>query len=330
MIISRTPFRISFVGGGTDIKSFYYTQPGQVLSTSINKFLYVIVKKQIGIVSHKFKINWKNVDLADKIEDIKNPIVREILKYFNIDFPIEITSISDLPSNSGLGSSSSFAVGLIKAISALQNINLSKYETASIAADIEINKLNRSIGKQDHFAASYGNLNIFKFYSNEKVEIEPIYYKETIKKKLEKNILLFWTNIQRDANNVLKSQNKNAKINYNTLVKMKNYVEPMRDILTGKSKLLNFGKILNDSWQLKKSLETSISSKIINNYYSKAIKSGASGGKLLGAGGGGFLLFYVEPKYQQSVIKTLKELQYFKFEFDSSGSRITYYDSDKY
>ena len=163
-----------------------------------------------------------------------------------------------------------------------------------------------------------------------KLKLSQFITKKQSKKKLEKNILLFWTNIQRDANNVLKSQSKNAKINYNTLVKMKNYVEPVRDILTGKSKLLNFGKILNDSWQLKKSLETSISSKIINNYYSKALKSGASGGKLLGAGGGGFLLFYVEPKHQQSVIKTLKELKYFKFEFDSSGSRITYYDSDKY
>jgi len=162
MIISRTPFRISFVGGGTDLRSFYAEEPGQVLSTSIDKYIYVVVKRQIGIVEYKYRINWSQVEFKNRIEDIEHPIVREALRLMEIDFPIEITTFADIPAGTGLGSSSSFAVGLMHALYALKGQYVTKYTLAESAAQIEINILKRTMGKQDHYAASYGNLNIFK------------------------------------------------------------------------------------------------------------------------------------------------------------------------
>ena len=162
MIISRTPFRISFVGGGTDILSFYSEEPGQVLSTSIDKYIYVVVKRQIGIVEYKYRVNWSKVEFRNRIEDIEHPIVRESLKLMEIDFPIEITTFADIPANTGLGSSSAFAVGLLHALYALKCQMVTKHTLASTAANVEVERLGRIIGKQDHFASSYGNINGFK------------------------------------------------------------------------------------------------------------------------------------------------------------------------
>ena len=189
MIISRTPFRISFVGGGTDIRSFYSEEPGQVLSTSIDKYIYVVVKRQIGIVEHKYRINWSKVEFCNRIEDIEHPIVREALKLMEIDFPIEITTFADIPAGTGLGSSSAFSVGLMNALYALKGQMVTKHILASDAAKIEINKLKRSMGKQDHYASSYGDLNVITFNPDEKVDIEPVFYSSKTHRKLEKNLI---------------------------------------------------------------------------------------------------------------------------------------------
>lgn len=328
MIITRTPYRISFVGGGTDLKSFYKNQTGEVVSATIDKYLYVVARKQIGFVEYKYRINWSNVEFCNSIGEIKHPIVRETLKYFKINFPLEITTFADIPASTGLGSSSAFAVGLVHALSALQNKNFTKYQIADIASKIEIDLLKRSIGKQDHFASSYGNFNKFIFNSDETVEIKPVPYTKSIKKNLENNLLLFYTGIKRDASNMLIKQNNNRKKNIEKLTQMKNLTNPIINVLTGKEPLNNFGKILNYNWHLKKELSKDISSKNIDNYYKIAIKTGAIGGKLLGAGGGGFLLFYANKKYVPNIIKKLKNLNYLKFKFDDSGTRITYYDSN--
>ena len=328
MIISRTPLRISFAGGGSDIRSFYSKSYGEVINTSINKFLYTIVKRQIGIVEYKFRINWSNVEFCNDVEEIQHPIVREAIKIFNIDFPIEITTVSDIPANSGLGSSSSFTVGLINALCALLNKNMTKYSIATLATKIEIDILKRNIGKQDHFAATYGNLNIFRFNPDETVEIKPVFYKNKIKESLEDNILLFWTQIKRDASEILASQKNNSKKNLEILTKMRNLVQPLSQVLSGQKELSLFGELLNESWQLKKTLSDQISSTLIDNYYDLAIDNGALGGKILGAGGGGFLLMYVEKENQLKVKKALFDLPSFQFKFDTSGTRITYYDSE--
>jgi len=326
MIISRTPFRISFVGGGTDLRSFYSEEPGQVLSTSIDKYIYVVVKRQIGIVEYKYRINWSKVEFCNHIEDIEHPIAREALQMMEIDFPIEITTFSDIPAGTGLGSSSSFSVGLIHALYALKYQTVTKHQLACDAAKIEIEKLKRTMGKQDHFAAAYGGINALTFNNNETVTVDPVFYSPETHDRLEKNLLLFYTKVKRDASEVLKAQDRESSKKREVLRKMKNLVIPLRDALSEGGDINLVGEILHENWQLKKSLTNVISSKKIDEYYVRARKAGAIGGKLLGAGGGGFLMFYVKPEKQQAVINSLKDLFYFQVSLDNSGTRITYYD----
>jgi D-glycero-alpha-D-manno-heptose-7-phosphate kinase len=326
MIISRTPFRVSFVGGGTDLRSFYAEEPGQVLSTSIDKYIYVVVKRQMGIVEHKYRINWSQVEFCNHIKDIKHPIVREALKLMEIDFPVEITTFADIPAGTGLGSSSAFAVGLMHALYALKGQLVTKYSLAESAANIEVEKLKRTMGKQDHFASAYGDLNILTFNSNETVEVEPIFYSLDTRQKLEKNLLLFYTKQKRDASEILQVQDRQTPQKISVLRDMKNLVSPLQKVLSGNGDLSQVGEILHENWQLKKSLTNLVSSNEVDNYYNQARKAGAIGGKLLGAGGGGFLMFYVEPEKQQDVINTLSGLPLLKIKLDSSGTRITYYD----
>tara|TARA_Y100001970_G_C14240013_1_gene864313 strand:- start:1787 stop:2779 length:993 start_codon:yes stop_codon:yes gene_type:complete len=329
MIISRTPFRISFVGGGTDLRSFYYEEPGKVLNTAIDKYVYVVVKRQIGIVEFKYRINWSQVEFCNKIDEIEHPIVREALRLFKIDFPIEITTFADIPAKTGLGSSSSFAVGLVHALHALKGEQVTKYNLASEAAHIEVDLLGRTMGKQDHFAASYGNLNVFTFHSNEIVTVEPVFYKPEVLSDLENNLLIFYTQLKRDASEILKKQNEVTFNKLDVLRKMKELVSPLRNVLSEGTNLKRFGEILNQGWELKKTLTREISSSTIDKYYEKALKFGAIGGKLLGAGGGGFLLFYVEKQNQKAVKDALSDLFPLKIGLDYGGTRITYYDQTK-
>lgn len=326
MIITRTPFRISFAGGGTDLRAFYSSEPGKVISTTINKYIYVVIKRQIGIVEHKFRINWSKVEFKDRIEDIEHPIIREALRIFEIDFPIEITTFSDIPGQTGLGSSSAFTVGLVHALHAIKGEMVTKHTLATEAAHIEVNLLGRSMGKQDHFASAYGNLNIFTFTSDEKVLVEPVLYEAITKKRIESNLLLFYLKTKRDASSILESQERETVNKVNELRAMKNLVEPLKEIFSTGVGLNNFGKILDQGWTLKSQLTDNISSSEIDKYYQTAKKYGAVGGKLLGAGGGGFLLFYVEQKNQQKLMNQLADLYCLPIEFDDSGSRITYYD----
>ena len=254
MIISRTPFRISFVGGGTDLRSFYSEESGQVLNAAIDKYVYVVVKRQIGIVEFKYRINWSQVELCNRIDDIQHPTVREALRLFEIDFPIEITTFADIPAKTGLGSSSSFAVGLVHALHALKGEQVTKYKLASKAAYIEVDLLGRTMGKQDHFAASYGNLNVFTFHSNEVVTVEPVFYHPEVLSVLENNLLLFYTQLKRDASKILMSQNKATPNNLDVLRKMKGLVSPLRNVLSKGEDLNRFGEILHKGWELKKTL----------------------------------------------------------------------------
>ena len=326
MIITRTPFRISFAGGGTDLREFYSHQPGMVISSSINKYIYVVVKKQIGIVEHKYRINWSKVEFRNHIKDIEHPIVREALRMFKIDFPVEITTFTDIPGSTGLGSSSAFAVGLVHALYALKGEMATKHKIASEAARIEVDILGRTMGKQDHYASAYGNLNVFTFTSDEVVKVEPVLYKYKAKKHIESNLMLFYLNIKRDASKILESQQQETVNKLSELREIQSLVNPIREVFSSGVGFNNFGKLLHKGWKIKRKLTKDISSKEIDNYYDMAIKAGALGGKLLGAGGGGFLLFYVEKKNQQKVIKRLSDLYFLPIKFDDSGTRITYYD----
>ena len=326
MIITRTPFRISFAGGGTDLRAFYSKESGKVISSSINNFIYVVVKRQIGIVEHKYRVNWSKVEFCNEIENIEHPIVREALKKFNIDFPIEITTFTEIPGQTGLGSSSAFAVGLVHALHAIKGEMVTKHVLASEAAEIEVDILKRSMGKQDHYASAYGNFNIFTFNSDEVVLTEPVLYKSEIKEDLEKNLMLFYTSIKRDASAILETQEEQTDLKFEILQQLQQLIQPLKEILSGTEDLRKFGEILHKGWMLKKQITEDISSVKIDSYYDKAINAGAVGGKVLGAGGGGFLLFYVEQDKQNAVKEALKDLFYLPVKFDSSGSRITYYD----
>jgi len=326
MIITRTPLRVSFVGGGTDLRAYYQSEKGQVLSTGINKYVYVLVKKQLGIVEHKYRINWSQTEFKNEIHEIKHPIVREVLRKFNIDYPLEITTVADIPAGTGLGSSSSFAVGLIHAICALEGIQKTKFELASLAAEIEVDILGRNMGKQDHFAAAYGDLNIISFFQDETVEVESILYDSEKRKELMGNLILFYTYMKRDASDILKTQAEETENKFAVLTEMKNLVRPLSETIMANGNIDEFGRILHKNWMLKKSLTNEIANDEISSYYKKGMDAGALGGKLLGAGGGGFLLFYVKLKDRQKLIKALNKLYPLSFNFDRSGTRITYYD----
>jgi D-glycero-alpha-D-manno-heptose-7-phosphate kinase len=326
LVISKTPFRISFVGGGTDLRSFYSIQPGQVISSSINQYIYVIVKKQSSIHDFKYRINWSKVEFKNNIEDIEHPIVREALKLLDIDFPCEISTFADIPAQSGLGSSSAFAVGLLNALYELKGETKTRYEIANEAAKIEVDILNRSMGKQDHFASAFGGLNKFTFMQNEETKIDKIDISPKNLDKLSSRLLLFYTGQTRDASHILETQVANSKTNLTDLSKMRDLCIPFEEILKN-GELEKVGTLLHENWIYKKSLSVKISDTSIDDYYSQAIDAGALGGKILGAGGGGFLCFYVPEKDQNRVINSLPTLFSTKFELSDSGTTIILTDT---
>ena len=327
MIITRTPFRVSFFGGGTDLRTFYSKTNGEVLSTAIDKYLYVVVKRKLGIVEYKYRINWSVVEFTNQINKIKNPIARECLKYFKIDYPIEITTFADIPANTGLGSSSAFAVGLVNALFALEGKFASKYEIASIAAKIEIDILQRKIGKQDHFASTYGNLNNFVFKKNEEVIINPIVASLKTINKLENNLMMFYTGQQRNSETVLKKQSNVNHNQFENLIRLKKLVNTSKKILLNKKfDIKKFGNLVHQNWEIKKKINRFTSNKSIDKFYNIGIKAGAYGGKLLGAGNGGFILFVCSKHNYYKIIKKLKKLKKIDIKLDYSGTRITYID----
>ena len=327
MIITRTPFRISFAGGGTDLREFYSKEPGKVLSTSIKNYIYVVVKRQLGIVEYKYRINWSQVEFSNSIDEIQHPIVREALRLFKIDFPLEITTFTDIPGQTGLGSSSAFSVGLVHALYALKGKMVTKHILASEAAKIEVDILGRTMGKQDHYAASYGNINIFTFTADEIVSVDPVLYDSKVKDKIQRHLMLFYLKSKRNASQILEDQDKRTEKIRTYLRQMQQLVEPLNHIFSTGDNLEKFGQFLDQGWQIKRQLTGNITSKEIDGYYQAAMNAGASGGKLLGAGGGGFLLFFVGLDSQNKVKNALKDLYYLPVEFDNAGTRITYYDN---
>lgn len=327
MIISRTPFRVSFVGGGTDLESYYSKKDGRVLSTTIDKYIYVCIKKPLHeIVGARYRIAWSKLEYKDNIDEIEHPIVREALRMFKIDHPLEVVTFADVPAHTGLGSSSSFAVGLLNALYAMQGKTVSKHRLAAEAAEIEIERLNRPVGKQDHFAASYGNLNVFSFHKTGVVTVDPVCYNPRRRKAIEDRLMLFYTGVQRDASSVLEEQKAVADQKMETLSAMADLVDPLRELFVSGGEEGQFGKILHSNWELKRSITPSISTSDIDTWYAAAREAGASGGKLLGAGGGGFLLLDTPVNQQADVRRALGKLVELPFRFDDAGSRISFYD----
>ena len=329
MIISRTPLRISFFGGGTDLRSFYKEQPGQVISTGIQHYLYVVLREQVDFVDFPYRINWSQVEFCKEIDEIQHPVVREAYRMFGIDFPIELTTFSDIPAGTGLGSSSSFSVGLVNALYALRRERATKYGLATEAAKIEIDILGRVMGSQDHFAAAYGSFNVYKFKSGDVVNVEPVFSTPSRIESLEKRLLLFYTGVQRNASEILKAQDAASSEQTAALIEMADFVMPMAEILSGEGDLSDIGPMLHESWNLKRSISPGISTALIDEQYELALGAGALGGKILGAGGGGFLMLFVEPDDQRAVTEALKPMKMIRPRFDIGGTRITYYEPSR-
>jgi len=326
MIITRTPFRVSFFGGGTDLPCWYNDNKGAVLSTTIDKYSYITCRKLPPFFEHKHRIVYSKTELIKKISDINHPAVRETMKFLNIKTGLEIHHDGDLPARSGLGSSSSFTVGLLKTLYALKGKIVDKKKLAIEAIHIEQDLIKEDVGSQDQVAAAYGGLNKITFAGKHQIEVRPMTIGRGKIQDLENHLMLFFTGLQRYAVEIEKEKIRllpDKKCELNSLCYM---VEEACDILNAdKPRLNDFGKLLDESWKLKKSLSGKVSNGVIDDIYNVAKKNGALGGKILGAGGGGFILFFTPPKKQERLKTALKKLLFAPFKFESLGSQIIYY-----
>ncbi len=320
MIITRTPFRISFVGGGSDLRDFYVKHQGAVLSTSINKYMYISSHKYFE--EDKIRAKYSQTETVQNIEDLKHEIIREALKLANIRGGVEISSIADIPAGTGMGSSSAFTVGLLHNLNAIKRQYASKEMLAEEACRMEIDVLKEPIGKQDQYAAAFGGLNIFRFNANETVTVEPLYLNQDVYNKLQDNLLLFFIGNERKASEILVEQKNNIANadKFAVLKDMVALVDVLKDVLY-KGSLDEFGQLLHQNWLLKQRLASKISNNYIEDLYQLGIKNGAAGGKLLGAGGGGFMLFYCPKDKQQNLIKAMP-VRHFDFKFDNEGTKL--------
>jgi len=321
VIITRTPFRISFAGGGSDLETFYSGQTGVVISTAINKYMYLTVKERFG---NTFRVSYSKTEIRDSIDQIEHRAVRECLRTVGIRKGLEITSIGDLPAQSGMGSSSSFTVGLLYALHSLEGHVVSPERLAREACHVEIELLGEPIGKQDQYIAAYGGLQMIQFFPDGRVSVDPVVCRPETKRELNRRLMLFYTGTTRAAGEILTRQAAKAKENRCALERLCEIAVALRDVLTAGNDLNEFGRLLHTAWQCKKSLEETISNEVIDGYYERALQAGALGGKLLGAGSGGFLLFFCEPHYQDRVRSALADLENVPFDLEPTGSKVIY------
>lgn len=329
MIITKTPFRVSFFGGGTDMAEFFSKHGGTVISTSIDKYCYVHVRHLPRFFDYRNQISYSKIERVNHTEEILHPAVRECMKYLDMH-ELVITYDADLPSRSGLGTSSSFAVGLLSAFYSMKGKYVDKRQLALDAIYLERTLCNEAGGWQDQIAAAYGGLNKIEFYDNE-FKVTPIVISSERKRQLNGNLMLFFTGFSRMSADIQRDTKKNMANNEECLKEMKKLVNNAEIILTNKdSKLDDFGRLLDYGWELKRKTGKKISTKVIDEIYDKAKSAGAIGGKLLGAGGGGFLLLYVPIENQKSVRKALESLLYVPFIFENNGAEVIYYNPEEY
>ena len=323
MIITRTPFRMSFVGGGSDLPSFYRRHEGCVLSTTINKYMYIIIHPTFNREGTVVKYN--ETETVSNIRQIQHPIARQLLLDHKLD-GVEIVSTADVPSGTGLSSSSAYTVGLIHALYAFQGKFCSQERVAREACELEIEKLGEPIGKQDQYGTAVGGLKLIRFLPDESVDVEPLIVSSDIRRRLDGNLLLFYTGMTHSAGAILEEQSSNVAgegDKFQNLVRMTELAYRMRDALT-EGNLDAFGHILNENWELKRQLASGISNGVVDKYYRIAMESGALGGKLLGAGGGGFLLFYCPEERQPRLRSALSDLVEFPFHLENTGTKVIY------
>ena len=326
MIITKTPYRISFFGGGTDHPLWFKEHGGKVLATTFDKYCYISLRQLPAFFDHKYRIVYSQIENTININEIKHPAVREVLKYFHSNEGLEIHHDGDLPARSGLGSSSSFTVGLINAMNALEGKYCSPYELASTAIHIEQDLIKECVGSQDQISAAYGGFNEIEFFKDGTFSVEPKLINQERKKDLNDHLMLFFTGISRLSSEVAESQISNMENCSSQMHELHDMVDEGSKILSNANiPLEEFGKLLDRAWLNKKSLSNMITNTKIDDLFNAAIKAGALGGKVLGAGGGGFVLFFVKPEHQEKVKTALSNFTYVPFKFENTGSKVVVY-----
>jgi len=321
MVITQTPLRISFVGGGTDLKEFSDADGGAVISTTIDKFIYVIVKERFD---DKIVLSWTKKEIVQSVEEIQHELIREAMRITGISKGIEVITVADIPSEgSGLGSSSSLTVGLLNAFYAYQGELVSAEKLAREACEIEIETLKKPIGKQDQYIAAYGNLRKIIFNSDGNVKVERLEVSDEARRILNANLMLFFTNRTRNSTQILSEQQKNIPDRIEILKRMKIQVSEMERIVLSED-FDELGSLLDKGWHLKKQLARDITNPEIEKMYQSALAAGALGGKIAGAGGGGFLLLYCQPEHQDRVRKALSGYREMPFRFEKDGSKVIF------
>lgn len=328
MIITQTPFRMSFFGGGTDFPAFYREHGGAVISTTFDKYCYVNVRHLPRFFDYSTELSYAKIERVSKVEEIQHPAIREAMKQLDMH-EIRLTYEADLPARSGLGTSSSFAVGMLNAFYALKGKYADKRKLADDAIFLERVLCNESGGVQDQIAASFGGLNRINFDASG-YSVNPVIISPDRKNLLNRNLMLFFTGFSRFSSDIQVEAEKNLKSKQDQLLEMLSLVDDAEEVLTSKCDLNEFGRLLDYTWKLKRGITSKVSTDSIDAVYEKAIKAGATGGKLLGAGGGGFLLFYVEPEKQKRVHEVLKDFLYVPFEFETGGTRVIHYTPESY
>jgi len=326
MIISRTPFRISFFGGGTDYPAWYRQNGGRVLACAINKYCYITCRHLPPFFEHRFRVVYSKIEDRFEVGDIVHPAVREVLRYLGIEHGLEIHHDGDLPARSGIGSSSSFAVGLLNAVHALKGHMPTRQELARQAIHIEQDILREAVGSQDQVMAAHGGFNLVEFLRNDEIVVTPVTLHADQVREFNSHLMLFFTGISRTASEVAKTYVEDLAAKERLLREMAAMVDEALSILRNGADLVEFGRLLHRGWVAKRSLDGRISTPHIDEIYESARSAGALGGKLIGAGGGGFMLIFARPADQPRVRDRLNRLIHVPFKFDFSGSRIIFYE----
>lgn len=328
MIICRTPFRISFFGGGTDYPSWYRTHGGAVLATTIDKYCYLTCRYLPPFFEHRFRIVYSKIERCHTLDEIIHPAVREVLRYLKNDRGVEVHHDGDLPARSGMGSSSAFTVGLLHALYALQGRMPSKHQLAMESIHLEQEILKETVGSQDQVSAAYGGFNHITFLSNGEISVRPITIERQRLSDLNAHLMLFYTGIERTASEVADSYVNNFDDKKRQMRILKDLVDESIAVLTSGQDLKYFGELLHEAWLAKRSLSAKVSNTEIDGLYGDAVSAGALGGKLTGAGGGGFLLLFAPPDKHEAIKEKLNHLLHVPFKFDFAGSQIIFYDPE--
>src|SRR5918995_1636580 len=329
MIISRTPFRISFFGGGTDYPAWYRDHGGTVLGATIDKYCYLTCRYLPPFFKHRIRVVYSQIENCQAVDEIAHPAVREVLRYLQIDRGVEIHHDGDLPARSGMGSSSAFTVGLLHALYALKGQMPTKRQLAAESIQIEQEMIKETVGSQDQVLAAFGGFNHVIFSQDGEITVKPITLSGDRLRELSSHLMLFYTGIERTASDVADSYVADVDGKRSQLRIMKGLVEESLAILNNGRDITAFGTLLDEGWKAKRSLSARVSNSYVDELYAHAISNGALGGKLLGAGGGGFMLLFVPPTKQNQVKEALKKLIYVPFHFDFSGSQIIFFDQEK-